>query len=112
MVYSVARLSRELISALGNGIVHGCRSAPRDIEDAGQPPEMWAPDWILPPTPAQLATAAAVLAAHDPDGDKKEEATARARLLLLADKLDAGTATAADTREALARLVRRHLGVR
>ena len=40
------------------------------------------------------------------------EATARARLLALADKLDAGTIAPSETREALAKLIRRQLGSR
>ncbi len=102
------RLSAELRAA---ALPDSCRSNPRP-DQADLPPEQWAIDWTTPPTPAQLATARAVIQAHDPDADEKEEVAARARLLAIADKLDANVATAAEVREALAKLVRRHLGGR
>ena len=74
--------------------IHGCASDGRI-------------DWIDPPTQTQRDSAAAVLAAHDPTKRERDERTARDRLFTLAARLEDGTATAAETREALARMIRR-----
>lgn len=88
-MYAPGRLRREL---LASGLpVNDCRSGPRP-QDAGLPPERWAIDWSSTPTPAQLAAAAAVLAAHDPDGDEKEETADVAALDGAIAQLGLGTA--------------------
>ena len=92
MSFDVAGLHQELVAA---GLrIHGCASDGRI-------------DWIAPPTQAEQNTAAAVLAAHDPQRREREDLADRDRLVALAGRLEAGTATPAESSEALARLIRR-----
>lgn len=88
----VTQFHAELVAA---GLrIHGCASDGRI-------------DWIATPTQADLDTAAQVLAAHDPQKRERDERTARDRLLALAARLEDGTATAAEVKEALGRVIRR-----
>ena len=59
------------------------------------------------PTQAELDTAAAVLAAHDPTKREREEQTAQQHFRHLAQRIEDGTATNAEVREALAKVIRR-----
>lgn len=92
MIYDCTQLDAELRAQ--NLRIHGCASTGRI-------------DWIDPPTPAEQATAQAVLAAHDPGKRKREERAAKQRLLDLADKLESGTATNSELREALYKFIKR-----
>ena len=59
------------------------------------------------PTQAEQNTAAAVLAAHDPTKREREERTAQQHLRNLAQRIEDGTATNAEVRDALAKVIRR-----
>jgi|GEM_PF-6648701 len=92
MIYDPTILHEDLIAA-GLPIV-GCASNGRI-------------DWMGVPTAAELDKAEEVKAAHDPDRRTRAERAARDRLRALATKLEDGSATPADIREALALLIRR-----
>ena len=74
--------------------IHGCASNGRI-------------DWIAPPTQTERDAAAAVLAAHDPTKRERDEQTAQQHLRHLAQRIEDGTATNAEVREALAKVIRR-----
>ena len=92
MSFDVTRLHQELVAA---GLrIQGC-------DDAGRI------DWLAPPTSAEQSTAAAVLSAHDPQRREREERAYRDRLIALAGRLESGAATPDETREALAKVIRK-----